>query len=212
MAIQRQRLYRSRANRVVSGICGGLGEYLNADPTIIRLAWILLTLLGGSGIILYIVAYFVIPLKPLVEGETVQSTSQDFTPGRILGIIFIAVGMVILLDNLDLITFHHWWNLLIKRGKTVTSSSTQQTQEPSEPSQSTQPNVESTRRRTLHRSYKDKKILGICGGMGEYFEIDPTIVRIAYVFFTLFTGGVGLVLYFLLYLIIPEDQPQSNKP
>lgn len=93
----------------------------------------------------------------------------------------------------------------------MASSSKQQVEESSEPSQTTQPDVESTQRRTLHRSYKDKKILGICGGMGEYFEIDPTIVRIAYVVFTLFTGGMGLVLYFLLYLIIPEDQPQMNK-
>ncbi|MBM3329956.1 MAG: PspC domain-containing protein [Calditrichaeota bacterium] len=59
-----RRLYRSRDNRVLAGICGGLGEYFGIDPVIIRLVWLLLTIFGGSGIILYILAWLIIPRPP----------------------------------------------------------------------------------------------------------------------------------------------------
>ena len=57
----KKRLYKSIANRKICGVCGGIAEYFELDPTIIRLAWILFTALGGSGIIAYIVAALVIP-------------------------------------------------------------------------------------------------------------------------------------------------------
>jgi phage shock protein C len=59
-----KRLYRSRKNRMLCGVCGGLGEYLGIDPTIVRLLWILFSLAYGAGILAYILACIVIPLKP----------------------------------------------------------------------------------------------------------------------------------------------------
>ena len=59
-----RRLYKSRRNRFIDGICGGIAEYFQVDPTIVRLLWVLVTLLGGSGIILYIVGMIVIPVNP----------------------------------------------------------------------------------------------------------------------------------------------------
>jgi len=56
-----KRLYRSCTNRVFLGVCGGIGEYFNIDPIIVRLALILFTFLGGSGIIVYIICAIVIP-------------------------------------------------------------------------------------------------------------------------------------------------------
>ena len=51
-----KRLTRSKKNKVVAGVCGGLAEYLNVDPTIIRLAAALFCVMGGSGILLYVIA------------------------------------------------------------------------------------------------------------------------------------------------------------
>ena len=59
-----KRLYRSKKDRMLCGVCGGLGEYLGIDPTIIRLLWILFSLAYGAGILAYILACIVIPLKP----------------------------------------------------------------------------------------------------------------------------------------------------
>lgn len=59
-----KRLYRSRSNRMIAGICGGIGEYLGIDPTLIRILWILFTLAGGSGILVYIILWIIVPEHP----------------------------------------------------------------------------------------------------------------------------------------------------
>jgi phage shock protein PspC (stress-responsive transcriptional regulator) len=58
------KLYRSRKNRIVAGVCGGIGEYLKVDPTLIRLLWLLISIMGGSGVVAYIIAWIIIPEEP----------------------------------------------------------------------------------------------------------------------------------------------------
>ena len=59
----KKKLYKSKDNKKICGVCGGVAEYFEFDPTIVRLAWVLFTILGGSGIIAYIIAALVIPDK-----------------------------------------------------------------------------------------------------------------------------------------------------
>lgn len=59
-----KRLYRSVRERKIAGVCGGIGEYFNVDPTLIRLAWVLFACVGGSGLLAYIVCAIVIPSAP----------------------------------------------------------------------------------------------------------------------------------------------------
>jgi phage shock protein C len=59
-----KRLYRSGKERVLGGICGGLGEYFGIDPTIVRLLWILFFLAYGAGVLAYIIAWIIIPKNP----------------------------------------------------------------------------------------------------------------------------------------------------
>jgi len=56
-----KRLYKKEEGKKLAGVCGGIAEYLNMDPTLIRLAWALFCLAGGSGLIIYIIAAFVMP-------------------------------------------------------------------------------------------------------------------------------------------------------
>ncbi|MCX7748996.1 MAG: PspC domain-containing protein [Clostridia bacterium] len=58
-----KRLYLSEHDRKIAGVCGGIGEYFNIDPTLIRIAWIIFILMGGSGFIAYLIAWFVIPSR-----------------------------------------------------------------------------------------------------------------------------------------------------
>jgi phage shock protein C len=58
-----KRLYRSDKNKILGGVCGGIGEYLDVDPTLIRLIWIMFALVFGSGVIAYIIAWIIIPKK-----------------------------------------------------------------------------------------------------------------------------------------------------
>ena len=56
-----KKLYKSNTNRMLAGVCGGIAEYFNIDPTVVRLAWVAFCALGGSGILAYILAAIIIP-------------------------------------------------------------------------------------------------------------------------------------------------------
>tara|TARA_Y100000766_G_C18844511_1_gene574987 strand:+ start:1042 stop:1230 length:189 start_codon:yes stop_codon:yes gene_type:complete len=59
----KKRLYRNTQDKVVFGICSGLGDYFNIDPVFIRITWLLTLIFYGTGIIAYILGYFLIPTK-----------------------------------------------------------------------------------------------------------------------------------------------------
>lgn len=62
----------------------------------------------------------------------------------------------------------------------------------------------------LYRSKKNKIIAGVCGGIGEYFKIDPTLVRLLWLLFSVVTGGVGGVAAYIVAWIIIPDEPQES--
>jgi phage shock protein C len=61
-----KRLYRSKDDKVIAGVCAGLGEYFNIDPVVVRAIFLVSALLGGSGIVIYVVFWIVMPLKPSI--------------------------------------------------------------------------------------------------------------------------------------------------
>lgn len=65
MASEVKRLYRSRRDRMIAGVCGGIGEYLDIDPTIVRLLFVSGAFLGGPGLLVYFVMMLVVPEEPL---------------------------------------------------------------------------------------------------------------------------------------------------
>lgn len=60
-----KRLYRSEKNQMLCGVCGGIAEYFNIDPTLVRLAWAIFTCVGGAGIFAYIIAAIIIPKQEI---------------------------------------------------------------------------------------------------------------------------------------------------
>jgi len=56
-----KRLHRSRTNRTIAGVCAGIADYFGWDPTLVRIAWIVLTFFGGSGILIYFILWLVVP-------------------------------------------------------------------------------------------------------------------------------------------------------
>jgi len=65
-----KRVYRSRLDRMVGGVCGGLGDYFEVDPTLIRLLFVLGTLAGGPGVIAYLILLVIVPLEPVGAAST----------------------------------------------------------------------------------------------------------------------------------------------
>lgn len=64
--MESKKLYRSKKQRMICGVCGGIAEYFNIDPTIIRLVWVLFALTGGSGLPIYFIAAIIIPDETVV--------------------------------------------------------------------------------------------------------------------------------------------------
>jgi len=72
-----KRLYRSRDNRMLGGVATGIGEYLDADPTLIRVLFALSFLLGGAGIVVYLVMWLIIPDEPVAAPLVVKRKSGE---------------------------------------------------------------------------------------------------------------------------------------
>jgi phage shock protein C len=62
--MQTKKLYRSNSDKMLGGVCGGLAEFLGMDPTLVRLGFALLAVLGGPGFILYLIMWIIVPYGP----------------------------------------------------------------------------------------------------------------------------------------------------
>jgi phage shock protein C len=105
-----RRLYRSRTNRVIGGVCGGLGEYLGVDPVVIRLIWAIAIFLGGVGLIAYILCLVIIPETPSGVTQVAQTYTSPATLGIIIGAVIIIAGGLLLLGNIFQWSWRWgWW-------------------------------------------------------------------------------------------------------
>lgn len=128
-----KKLYRSRTDSMIGGVCGGLAEYFDIDPAIVRLAAVLLVFAGGAAVIAYIIAWIIIPQRPLSveEGSAAEGAEAEVSrpsgkvtakideklealhkdeggKGRLwLGIILVVLGVIFLLNN---IYIWSWFN------------------------------------------------------------------------------------------------------
>jgi len=132
-----RKLYRSQTNRMVAGVCGGLGEYLSIDPVFIRLFFVLLTLGQGAGVLVYLILWFVLPSTDVVDAggatsEHVQQGATEFADRAremgqefrqsamspnpqsrlFVGLILVLVGGVYLLRNLNIVWLQ-WLNFSV---------------------------------------------------------------------------------------------------
>lgn len=125
-----KKLYRSKTDQKIAGVCGGLGEYFQMDSVFFRILFLVIVLLGGMGILVYLIMWVIVPMN---SAETIQITVN----------------------------------------------------------------------KRFSLSTQDRKIAGVCGGLGEFFGIDPVIFRIIFVVLA-FLGGIGIFLYLILWLVAPK--------
>ncbi len=124
-----KKLYRSRTESMIAGVCGGLAEYFDIDASLVRVGAVLLTLAWGSGLLAYVVLWLVVTQKPLEssvlesEGEqkaTVETTESDKSERDkgvlFVGIILTVLGVLLLMNNyisFAWLSFRRLWPLLI---------------------------------------------------------------------------------------------------
>lgn len=108
-----KKLYRSRTNSMIAGVCGGLGEYLNVDPTILRVVAVLLIFADGIGLLAYLIAWIIIPRRPFMEAEviTVEKSKLSYL---VPGLALIVVGLIFLMNNLfPWFRFGYLWPVIL---------------------------------------------------------------------------------------------------
>jgi len=137
----RRRLTRLPDEGRMAGVCAGIADYLAVDPTLVRLAWIILSLVPGAivgGLLAYFAAWIIMPAG-------------------------VSSGVV---------------------------------------------------RPRLTRSSQDRKVAGVCGGLAAYFNLDPTVVRLAVVVLTIYPGAVvfGLIGYGIAWVVMPLEPPAALEP
>ncbi len=124
-----KKLYRSRTDSMIAGVCGGLAEYFDIDTSLVRVGAVLFTLAWGSGILAYVVLWLIVPQKSLEssvmksEGEqkvTVKATEPDKSERDkgvlFVGIILTVLGALLLMNNylsFAWLSFRRLWPLLI---------------------------------------------------------------------------------------------------
>jgi len=124
-----KRLYKSRTNKVIDGVCGGIAEYFEVDPVLVRILFVLFFFFWGSAVIAYIVGMIIMPRRPLVEDEypepaaersrdtgaepVPEQRSQAAVPAGqgplIIGIVLVALGAFFLMGNFHFFRDIYWW-------------------------------------------------------------------------------------------------------
>jgi phage shock protein C len=205
------RLYKSEKDKVFEGVCGGIGEYLNVDPVIIRLMWVVLVIFGGTGIVAYLIAMLIIPRQPASGSEEVQA-EPDVAPetysNRFWGLIMIVAGILLLFGivgpiaglfaGIAMAMGHVLWPLLVI-GLGLYLYFNQ-----SEDSKSSLDGIFPPGKK-LFKSRSDRKISGVCGGIGQYFDFDSNIIRIFWAVATLGSFGFGILAYAALAIFLDES-------
>jgi phage shock protein C len=64
--------------------------------------------------------------------------------------------------------------------------------------------------KTLYRTHQGRMVAGVCSGLGEYFGVDPNLIRVIFLVLTVFTAGVGVLIYLLAWIVIPEEGEKSS--
>ena len=78
-----RKLYLSRTDRKIAGVCGGLAVYLDMDPTLVRIVWVMTALVAGWGLIGYLIAWVVMPEEPLYQPALYPASPEPATGGTV---------------------------------------------------------------------------------------------------------------------------------
>jgi phage shock protein C len=216
LSTEPRRLYRSKVDRIFAGVCSGFADYFSIDPTIVRVLWLVITFLSGiwTGILAYLACLIIMKDNPHQNyaDKKPQSTALYW------GIAIILIGLSLLPFRWGWEPFHyrlfHWhlfrpwftnWDrfwpvLVILFGVIYLVYALRQNKNP-ETRTETKDNPN-----RLFRSRDEKIIAGVCGGIGKNLNVDPVIIRIGWVVFSLLTAlFLGIAVYIIWIIIVPEE-------
>jgi phage shock protein C len=231
-------LFRSPTDKLIGGVCGGMADFLGWDPSLVRIAWVVLTLVtGGGGILAYIALWILLPVGTVEDGEQ-RPAAIALNENNLARIAFIliALGGLWLLANVGILpwVWHlvggifrvlFWPALLIGAGYLIlrytgrglkwnVDDTAQRVKTEVNGRMPSKDDVKSGMRNMrqnfpLKRSSTDKIFMGVCGGIGQKLGIDANLVRLVWAAFSIGSIGMGVLVYVLIGLFLPVDQPNG---
>ncbi|MDZ7363023.1 MAG: PspC domain-containing protein [candidate division KSB1 bacterium] len=230
-----RRLYRSLVNRYIAGVCGGVAEYFNVDPVVVRIIWFFSIFVHGIGIFAYIAAWIIVPENRFAI-VTPPRPPKNAQP--LIGAALILLGLFFLADkmNWDFMVPWHWdryvprwfnWRFLfslfiIALGLMLIFRPAQDAVKPPsfaapaggapETTGSFSPGQARMSEKRLLRAVDERMIGGVCAGLAKYFNIDPSFIRIGFVLMTISSGMIfGIVTYIVMMIVVPEEKPAAKN-
>jgi phage shock protein C len=206
-----KRLTRSTRERIFAGVCGGAANFLGIDPALARILFVAITLVTGigPGVIVYLAAWLLVPEDDgttLRVSKNIAGSNRRVIAFMLLAIGLLGLGVAALMndDHDNSIAFLGPILVIVLSVVLLARKNDAPVNNTTYVSGGDSMSGSAGEVRRLKRSSRDKKIAGICGGFGEYFNVDPTLVRVLWILAVLL-GGTGLLLYLILWIVMPLD-------
>lgn len=216
-----RRLYRSRMMRTIGGVCGGIAEYFNIEPTLVRITFVILAFLNGIGFLAYLAGLLIIPENPQRTPVNPVRKSSSSDSSVTWGVILIVIGIFFIFKELDFWDFRwfFFWprfyrmdlflpTLIIFIGLFYLLIAFREKNDlASENLGESRMNVTHKR---LQRIPSQKMIAGVCTGLAHYLKIDVTFIRLGWVFLSFLNMLMGILIYIILAIALPEAPYESR--
>ncbi|MBN1550937.1 PspC domain-containing protein [bacterium] len=221
-----KRLFKSRKDKMLDGVCGGVAEYFGTDSTLVRVAWFAVCFFNGIGLWAYIISAIVMPPNP-EHKDLEDKEKKTHSPHIVWGIILIVLGFLFLTRGFHFpFCFHfpfpwfHWWDfswefvgpsILIILGIAYIIHVLHQEKSGDQAATHTEQNIENDRKR-IYRPLNERMVAGVCSGIAIHWNIDPTWVRIAYASVAILTQIIPMaIVYVVLIVVIPKSPNEVQQ-
>ncbi len=229
-------LFRHPEDKMIGGICAGLGDYFGIDPILVRLMWVVLTLgTAGTGLFAYAALWLLLPVGTTKAGQRAPAALElNERNVERAGLALVVVGVVWLLANLGVlpalwsvfwrVTALVFWPLLLIgagflvlknqrawRGRFFGAVDRMRSGKERASSGLNRESAKAGLRRAkeaipLKRNREDRLVFGVCGALGKAIGLDSNLVRLIWVAFAIGSVGTGVLVYVLAGWILPEEK------
>lgn len=228
-------LYRHPTDKLVGGVCGGLADYFGFDPTLVRILWVVMTLVtSGGGFLAYLALWLLLPVGTVRMGQQRPAALElnERSLSR-AAVVLMTLGGLWLLANLGILPWlwdafwsilrvFFWPALLIGAGYLLLRSTGQrdwrmdwsnvrerwQTRMNGKMPSKTdvKDSLNQVKQRIpLKRSLNNRVFMGVCGGIGQRLGIDANLIRLIWAAFSIGSIGMGVLVYIAVGLLLPEE-------
>lgn len=200
-------LSKIKKGSLIAGVCTGVANYFGIEPIIIRVLFAVSIFLGGWGIIFYIIAALLLPSELKTDENLDNEIQENSYAKTIAGSLFVFIGIFFIADNFGFMNYLFVFGLpkflllpviMILKGGFILFKINDFT-----------PVKSGTKKTKFYRSRTDRRLMGVCGGLADYLNIESNNLRMLWIIFSFLTIGAGIVLYlFIAALTVKEVEPE----